>query len=84
MKTKHILAAGAAAAGCMALCGCNGGASSSPFASVPNATQQLDTAAVLAIVVSQTSEPASPFVVDNGAVAVPADDTGQPLSFNGA
>lgn len=47
-------------------------------------TMDLDTAAVLAIVQTKTSESAEPFEVDNGAVAVtPAgDETSAPISVD--
>jgi hypothetical protein len=50
----------------------------------PPPTKDLDTAAVLAIVQTQTSETADPFEVDNGAVAVtPAgDETSSPISVD--
>jgi hypothetical protein len=48
-------------------------------------TMDLDTAAVLAIVRTKTSETADPFQVDNGAVAVTpiGDETGAPISVDG-
>jgi hypothetical protein len=50
----------------------------------PPPTKDLDTAAVLAIVQTQTSETADPFEVDNGAVAVTpvGDETGSPISVD--
>jgi hypothetical protein len=47
-------------------------------------TMDLDTAAVLAIVHTQTSETAEPFQVDNGAVAVVpvGDETSSPISVD--
>jgi hypothetical protein len=88
-KSKAIVSGAAAAAGCLALGGCgsgdNGSASATPPAtSMP--TEQLDTAAVLSIVQTRTSETTTPFMVDGGAVAVtPADDdTSLPIPVNGA
>jgi hypothetical protein len=48
-------------------------------------TMDLDTAAVLAIVQTKTSETADPFQVDNGAVAVTpiGDETSAPISVEG-
>jgi hypothetical protein len=50
----------------------------------PPMTMDLDTAAVLAIVQTQTSETATPFEVDNGAVAVTptSDETSSPISVD--
>ena len=47
-------------------------------------TMDLDTAALLVIIETKTSDTAQPFAVDNGAVAVtPAgDETGVPISVN--
>jgi hypothetical protein len=49
-------------------------------------TEELDTAGVLSIVQTRTSETATPFMVDGGAVGVtPADDdTSLPIPVNGA
>jgi hypothetical protein len=81
MKVKLIL--GGTAVGCLTLAGCGGG--SEPSAAVPSpiVTQQLDTAAVLAIA-QKTSETESPFAVDGDLVVVtPADDeTGTPIPVN--
>ena len=50
----------------------------------PPMTMDLDTAAVLAIVQTQTSETAAPFEVDNAAVAVTpsGDETSSPVSVD--
>jgi hypothetical protein len=47
-------------------------------------TKDLDTAAVLAIVQTQTSETADPFEVDNAAIAVTpiGDETSSPVSVD--
>jgi hypothetical protein len=47
-------------------------------------TKDLDTAAVLAIVKTQTSETADPFEVDNAAIAVTpvGDETSAPVSVD--
>jgi hypothetical protein len=50
----------------------------------PPMTMQLDTAAVLAIVQTQTSETAAPFQVDASAVEIipVSDETGSPISVD--
>jgi hypothetical protein len=50
----------------------------------PSMTKDLDTAAVLAIVQTQTSETADPFEVDNAAIAVTpiGDETSSPVSVD--
>lgn len=89
MKAKIALWIGATALGCMALAGCGGSnntASNPPPPTVPAApTTQLDTAEVLAVVQTKTSETTAPFQVDNGAVAVTptGDETGEPISVDG-
>jgi hypothetical protein len=52
----------------------------------PPPTKDLDTAAVLAIVQTQTSETTDPFEVDNAAVAVTpvGDETSSPISVDPA
>jgi hypothetical protein len=79
---------------CMALASCGGGGSASvpPAAPAPPAapsppppmTMQLDTAAVLAIVQTQTSETAEPFQVDDFAdEVIPVfDETSAPISVD--
>jgi hypothetical protein len=55
-----------------------------PPVAPPAMTMDLDTAAVLAIIETKTSETAAPFQVDDAAVAVtPAgDETGAPVSVD--
>jgi hypothetical protein len=50
----------------------------------PPTPKQLDTAAVLAVVQTQTSETTDPFEVDNGAVAVTpmGDETSSPVAVD--
>jgi hypothetical protein len=90
MKARDILLIGAAAF-CCALAGCggsnHGGApmqTTPPPPPPPSNTKNLDTAAVLAIVQTQTSDTADPFEVDNAAVAVTPvnDETSPPLNVN--
>jgi len=89
MKTKIALAITGTAMSSVMLASCGGSdigtASSAPSTPVV-ATEQLDTAEVLAIVQTRTSETSSPFAVDGGAVVVtPADDeTGTPIPINGS
>lgn len=89
MKTKIALAITSTAVGGLMLASCGGGDQSAgpPPAGPPAvATEQLDTAEVLAIAQTRTSETSSPFAVDGGAVVVtPADDeTGTPIPINGS
>jgi hypothetical protein len=90
MKARDILLIGAAAL-CCALASCggsnHGGApmqTNPPPPPPPSNTKNLDTAAVLAIVQTQTSDTADPFEVDNAAVAVTPvnDETSPPLNVN--
>ena len=94
MKARSALSIGGAALSCMVLASCGGdrhGASMTPPSPPPppppppQMTMDLDTAAVLAIVRTKTSETADPFQVDNGAVAVTptGDETGAPISVDG-
>ncbi len=76
-------------AACIVLASCHGhrgssGSSPPPPPPPPPMTMDLDTAAVLAIVQTQTSETTEPFQVDNGAVAVVpvGDETSSPISVN--
>ena len=92
MKTRIASLIGGAALGCMVLAGCGGdhtvtvpappAAAAPPPA--PSGTMNLDTAAVLAIVVVKTSETAEPFPVDNRAVTVSpaADETSAPIGVD--
>ena len=85
MKLRITLLIGGAAWSCMLLasCGKDRHAASMP-PPPPPMTLSLDTAAVLAIVQTKTSETAAPFEVDNGAVAVipVGDETSSPLNVN--
>jgi hypothetical protein len=94
MKTKTVLLIGVAAAGALTLAGC-GGSDHPPSVNMPPPTpppmeQDLDTAAVLAVVQNTTSENGVPFEVDvsatNGGVVVTpvGDETSPPLSVDGA
>ncbi len=90
---RIALMIGTALMSCTLLAGC-GGSHHSPVQTSggrpppppPPPTKDLDTAAVLAIVQTQTSETADPFEVDNAAVAVtPAgDETSAPISVDPA
>jgi|SRR5580704_5519459 hypothetical protein len=97
MKQRIALLIGSAALSCAALAGCGGGdhgmAMQPPPTNMtppppppppPPMTMDLDTAAVLAIVQTKTSETAQPLQVDGGAVELtPAgDETGQPISVD--
>jgi hypothetical protein len=88
MKDKTAILAGATAAGCLALAACGSGDTTTPFPpAVSNpgpATQELNTADVLALA-RKKSETSSPFQVDGGAVALtPVDDeTGEPTVVDG-
>jgi hypothetical protein len=86
MKAKIAsLITGASAAACMALAGCGGGSDNGNLTSTPAAPMNLDTAQVLAIVKTKTSETAEPFQVNGGAVAVtPAgDETSESVAVDG-
>jgi hypothetical protein len=75
---------------CALLAGCGGDHHTSgsppppPPPPPPSMTKDLDTAAVLAIVQTQTSETADPFEVDNAAIAVTpiGDETSSPVSVD--
>ena len=89
MKERMLLVMGAAALTCAALASCGGsnhhGAPPVTVTPPPSVTtKDLDTAAVLAIVRTQTSETAAPFEVDNAAIAVTpvGDETSSPVSVN--
>jgi hypothetical protein len=88
MKERMLLVMGAAALSCAVLASCGGndhhGALPGTVTPPPPATKNLDTAAVLAIVRTQTSETADPFEVDNAAVAVTpvGDETSSPVTVN--
>jgi hypothetical protein len=93
MKPRIALLIGGAALVCMALASCGGSGASTPPAAPPAppaappppVTMDLDTAAVLAIVQTKTSETAEPFQVDSGAVEVipVGDETSAPISIDG-
>jgi hypothetical protein len=90
MRSKiHFLTGGAALS--LLLGACGGGRDGSmppamPMPPMPPPTKpmNLDTAAVLVIVQTKTSETAAPFAVDDGAVAVTpvGDETSPPLSVD--
>ncbi|MDP9008079.1 MAG: hypothetical protein M3N91_05120 [Pseudomonadota bacterium] len=90
MKAKIAFLIGTAALGCLLLASCGGsnhGAAmqtNAPPPPPPTMTKDLDTAAVLAIVKTQTSETADPFEVDNAAIAVTpiGDETSAPISVD--
>jgi hypothetical protein len=99
MKHRIALMIGCAALSCAVLAGCGGdhhGMAMQPAPPSkpqpppppppppPPTTMDLDTAAVLSIVQTKTSETADPFQVDGGAVAVTpvGDETSAPLSVD--
>jgi hypothetical protein len=98
MKARIELLICGAGLSCALLASCGGGnggsaympppappsAPSPPAAPPPPMTMDLDTAAVLAIVQTKTSEIAAPFQVDDGAVAVTpvGDETSAPVSVD--
>lgn len=91
MKTKTALAITGTAMSSVMLASCGGGNDTVPFPPTPPATSltsttDLNTADVLSIVQTQTSETSSPIKVDGGAiVVVPTDDeTGTPIPINGS
>ena len=87
---RIALIIGAGVMSCTLLAGCggdhhtSGGPPPPPPPPPPSMTKDLDTAAVLAIVQTQTSETADPFEVDNGAIAVTpmGDETSSPVSVD--
>jgi hypothetical protein len=89
MKAKIGLIIGAAVL-CTLAAGCGGShhtpvqTSGGPPPPPPPTTKDLDTAAVLAIVQTQTSETVDPFEVDNAAIAVTpiGDETSAPVNVN--
>jgi hypothetical protein len=96
MKPRIALLISSTAVVSLALASCGGGGGSAPPAAPPTppappaappppVTMELDTAAVLAIVQTKTSETAEPFQVDNGAVEVipVGDQTSAPISVDG-
>jgi hypothetical protein len=71
---------------CVLLASCGGDhrTSGGPPPPPPSMTKDLDTAAVLAIVQTQTSDTSDPFEVDNAAIAVTpiGDETSSPVSVD--
>jgi hypothetical protein len=88
MKAKIAFLIGAAVVSCSLLASCGGDHHGAPPTTMPpptpSMTKDLDTAAVLAIVKTQTSETADPFEVDNAAIAVTpiGDETSAPVSVD--
>ena len=85
---RIALMIGTAMIGCALLASC-GGSNHTPVQTSggpppPPPTKDLDTAAVLAIVQTQTSETSDPFEVDNAAIAVTpvGDETSSPISVD--
>lgn len=89
MRARNVVLTGTAAL-CCVLAGCGGSNHGAPMQMVgpppppPSMTKDLDTAAVLAIVQTQTSETADPFEVDNAAIAVTpvGDETSAPINVD--
>jgi hypothetical protein len=91
---RIALMIGTAAMCCALLAGCGGSNNHAPVQTSggppppppppPPPTKDLDTAAVLAIVQTQTSETSDPFEVDDAAVAVTpvGDETSSPISVD--
>jgi hypothetical protein len=87
---KIALMIGTAVISCSLLASCGGSnhtpvqTSGGPPPPPPPPTKDLDTAAVLAIVQTQTSETSDPFEVDNAAIAVTpvGDETSSPISVD--
>jgi hypothetical protein len=94
MKGRITRSICGAALGTVLLAACGGGSNSAymppapppptPPAPPPSMTMDLDTAAVLVIVQTKTSDTAEPFQVDDAAVAVTpsGDETSAPLSVD--
>ena len=92
MKARIASSIGGAWICCMLLAGCGGGhhgAAMPPMQTgmpppPPVMTMDLDTAAILTIVQTKTSETADPFEVDGNAVAVTpvGDETSSPISVD--
>jgi hypothetical protein len=88
MKARIVLLISTAAL-CNVLAGCGGSNHGAPVQMgppppPPSSTKDLDTAAVLAIIQTQTSETADPFEVDNAAIAVTpvGDETSAPINVD--
>src|SRR5271163_4141827 len=95
MKARITRSICSAVSSAVLLAACGGGSNSAymppvspsaptPPAPPPSMTMDLDTAAVLAIVQTKTTDSAAPFQVDNAAVAVTpvGDETSAPLSVD--
>jgi hypothetical protein len=92
MKDRIAFLIGSAAVSCAMLAGCGGGNHGMSMQPTqpgmpmppPVMTMDLDTAAVLVIVQTKTSETADPFAVDGSVVAVTpvGDETGTPMSVD--
>jgi hypothetical protein len=92
MKDRIAFLIGSAAVSCAMLAGCSGGNHGTSMQPAPPGmpmpppvmTMDLDTAAVLAIVQTKTSETADPFAVDGEVVAVTpvGDETSSPMSVD--
>jgi hypothetical protein len=86
MRTKIALLMSGAALNLLGGCGGGGGHGAYMPPAPPSmpSTMDLDTAALLGLIETKTSDTTQPFAVDNGAVAVtPAgDETGAPSSVN--
>ena len=88
-RNAFLIAAALASCGLLAACGGNHHGSPPPVTMPPPppapTTKDLDTAAVLNIIQTQTSETADPFEVNNAAVAVTpvGDETSAPVSVDG-
>ena len=92
MKAKIALIVGGAAFCCVLVASCGGGEASStyvappapPATAPPSKTTDLDTADLLAIVQTETSDTTEPFQVDGGAIAVVpvGDETSAPISVD--
>ena len=87
-RIASIIGTGVMSSALLAGCGgdhhTGGGPPPPPPPPPPSMTKDLDTAAVLAIVQTQTSETADPFEVDNAAIAVTpiGDETSSPVSVD--
>jgi hypothetical protein len=88
---RIALMIGTAVVCCAMLASCGGSNNHAPVQTSggpppppPPPTKDLDTAAVLAIVQTQTSETSDPFEVDNAAIAVTpmGDETSSPISVD--
>jgi hypothetical protein len=90
MTARIAYLIGAAVASCALLASCGGShqGNTPPVTMTPppppSMTKDLDTAAVLNIIQTQTSETADPFEVDNAAIAVTpvGDETSAPVSVD--